>query len=99
MTIFGIQSSFYFCATWTGSSKSNLFQRKPNLFSTRLSLFQKGLDFFKLCADLLLIDFFAQFLDAIIVDVVIIAHQLVNAAVWCDFDNTIGDGVDKFVVV
>ena len=46
-----------------------------------------------------MVDFFAQFLDAIIVDIVIVAHQLVNAAVWCDFDDTIGYGVDKFVVV
>ena len=38
-------------------------------------------------------------LDVLIVDVVIIAHQLVDSALWSELDDAVGHGVDELMVV
>ena len=38
-------------------------------------------------------------LDLLVVDVVIVVHQLVDGAVGREFDDAVGDGLDKLMVV
>ena len=42
---------------------------------------------------------FALLTDAVVVDVVFVAHEFVDGAVGREFDDTVGHGVDKLVVV
>ena len=39
------------------------------------------------------------FFDGFVVDVLIVRHQLVDGAGWCQFDDAVCHGVDKLVVV
>lgn len=41
----------------------------------------------------------AQFLDAVVVNVLFVIHEFVNGAIRCEFDNAIGNRVDELVVV
>ena len=38
-------------------------------------------------------------LDGFIVDVIVVGHQFVDSALWCQFDDTVGNGVDELMVV
>ena len=48
-----------------------------------------------LCA----IHFFSEFLDFRVVDVVFVGHEFINLAIRCQFNDAVGDGVDKLMVV
>ena len=48
-----------------------------------------------LCA----VQFLFLFLDGLAADVFVVLHELVDDAVWCEFDDACGDGLDEFVVV
>ena len=37
--------------------------------------------------------------DSFVVDVVIIGHQLVDGSLWCQFNDTVGHGIDELMVV
>ena len=39
------------------------------------------------------------FLDGLVVDIVIIGHQLVDGSLWCQFNDTVGHGIDELMVV
>ena len=47
----------------------------------------------------LLVHLFLEFFDLIIIDVLIVIHQLVNGALWCQFDDAVCHGLDKLVVM
>ena len=39
------------------------------------------------------------FLDGLIMDIFIVGHQLIDSSVWCEFNDAIGYGLDKLMVV
>ena len=41
----------------------------------------------------------AQFVDTLVVDIVLVVHELVDAAVGRQFDHAVGHRVDKLMVV
>ena len=45
------------------------------------------------------IQLFLLSLDLLVVDIVIVGHQLVDGALRCQFDDTVGHGIDKLMVV
>ena len=45
------------------------------------------------------IELASQFLDSVIVDIVFVAHQFVNSAIRCQFNDAVGNSVDKLMVV
>lgn len=47
----------------------------------------------------LAIEMASQFLDSVIVDIVFVAHQFVNSAIRRQFNDAVGNSVDKLMVV
>ena len=48
---------------------------------------------------LFLVVLFAESQYFFVGDVVVVVHHLIDDTVWCEFDFTVADGLDKFVVV
>lgn len=47
----------------------------------------------------LAIEMASQFLDSVVVDIVFVAHQFVNSAIRRQFNDAVGNSVDKLMVV
>ena len=51
------------------------------------------------CWGLFLVVLFAESQYFFVGDVVVVVHHLIDDTVWCEFDFTVANGLDKFVVV